>query len=144
MSKIKTFDHETVTEMYEEVDKALLAVAKKFGIKLKRGKVKYSSAQASFVVVANILSKDGEVKTTEGEAWKVHCKFYGFEKEDFGREFRCNGKIFKIAGLMPRKFKYPILATNVNGRRFKFPAETVKNNLLPKEDTSEDDNDSDN
>lgn len=136
---LKKFDSDTIYAFYTELDQKLKEIGAMFGIKIKRGTVKWSDAQATTFITANTVNSDGETKTPEGENWRNHCHLYGFKKEDMGREFIFNHKSFRICGLMPNRPKYPVIAASKTGRRFKFPVQAVKNGLVDvKEDTNED------
>ena len=51
---------------------------------------------------------------------------YGLSPEDIGREFSTGRERFRVAGIDPRRPKYPISATRIpDGKGYKFTAENV-------------------
>lgn len=52
---------------------------------------------------------------------------YGLDPSDLGSTFVQNGKTFRVDGLNPRRYKYPISVTEVKtGKKYKFREENVK------------------
>jgi hypothetical protein len=94
----------------------------------------------TWTVVDRILakSKDPEakaalefLKATENKfkrEWDLHCRNFGLKPEHFGTTFRSGRAIFRIAELKPNSYKYPIIAVNERGARYKFPASVIISN----------------
>jgi hypothetical protein len=127
--KVKTFDAEVLGLVRRAIDRAFTDVEEEFGIRITLGKIKYSEVSADGTIRIQVVNKDGEALSQEAEYFKQFCGQYGFGPEDLGKTFYVNGKPFKLIGLMPGRPKYPFLATNKNGRRFKFQVDTVANAL---------------
>lgn len=71
-----------------------------------------------------IEAEPGSVPNTiEAEYFKQDCYVYGLKPEDLGRMVLVNGRQMKLVGMKPKSLKYPFLALDEAGRRFKIPAQ---------------------
>ena len=63
--------------------------------------------------------------------WTRCAPVYGIPADAFGSVFRANGTEYRIAGIVTRRPKFPILGTRVSdGKRFKFTADVVIRGLM--------------
>lgn len=69
---------------------------------------------------------DGSTLDPERTLFEALAEEYGLSPDDFGREFSTGRERFSVAGIDPRRPKYPISATRVpDGKGDKFTAENV-------------------
>jgi len=128
---MQEINRETLRTLRREIDEALRPIAKQYNISLACGNGAYGGANGHLKVEVAIKSADGSVLNKEAQAFKTLAPQYGLQASDLGTNFTSRGKTFKIVGLKPQSYKYPILAEEVTGlhRTFKFPSEHVKAKL---------------
>ncbi|WP_412507456.1 hypothetical protein [Roseovarius sp. SYSU LYC5161] len=79
-----------------------------------------------FGVRVSIPLPDGSALDPERVLFEALAEEYGLSPDDFGREFSTGRERFRVAGIEPRRPKYPISATRVpDGKGYKFTAENV-------------------
>jgi len=79
-----------------------------------------------FGVRASIPLPDGSTLDPERLLFEALAEEYGLSPDDFGREFSTGQEWFRVAGINPRRPKYPISAKRlVDGKGFKFTAANV-------------------
>jgi hypothetical protein len=111
------------------LDAELAALGEKLGLKLTLGSCSFS-ATATFKLEAAPLKADGTAVRKEAEDFKALGGLFGFEPEDLGKAFHYNGRSFRLAGLLPKCHRFPILAADATtGKEFKLPAEGVRRAL---------------
>jgi len=126
MALIKIFTRGNLENLQAEVEEVLKKLGDKHGVAFEVKPGSFSSTNATFKLGINTKNQDGTVTTPEKRDWDAYHIMFGFEKDDFGREFRHGGHTFKIDGLHPSRPKYPVTGSRVpDGKRFKFPAESV-------------------
>lgn len=78
-----------------DVEVALKAVAEKHKVEIECGKISYSDFDFSMQlkVIKNDSGGDGKKAIFEQE-----CIYFGFKPNDYNREFKANGKSFKLIG----------------------------------------------
>ena len=111
-----------------ESEKALAAVAKKFGLVVRRAGGKFDSANATLKFDFSVVATDGTVTTPEVSDFKRNATRFGFMPTDLGRTFVGNdGLRYKIVGMRSRAHKYPVIGEAfVTGKRLRFMARSVK------------------
>ena len=79
-----------------------------------------------FVVRVSIPLPDGSRLDPDRMLFEALAEEYGLSPDDFGREFSTGRERFRVAGIDPRRPKYPVSATRVpDGKGYKFTAENV-------------------
>jgi hypothetical protein len=79
-----------------------------------------------FGVRVSIPLPDGSTLDPERLLFEALAEEYGLSPDDFGREFSTGQEWFRVAGINPRRPKYPISAKRlVDGKGYKFTAENV-------------------
>jgi hypothetical protein len=79
-----------------------------------------------FGVRVSIPLPDGSTLDPKRLLFEALAEEYGLSPDDFGREFSTGQEWFRVAGINPRRPKYPISATRlVDGKGFKFTAANV-------------------
>lgn len=77
-------------------------------------------------VRVSIPLPDGSTLDPERVLFEALAEEYGLSPDDFGREFSTGREWFRVAGIDPRRPKYPISATRIpDGKGYKFTAENV-------------------
>lgn len=111
-----------------EMLEACAAVAARHGLTAEGLGIKSMNLRWNFEfgVRVSIPLADGTTLQPERLLFEVMAPEYGLQPQDFGREFWSGGHRFRIAGIEPRRPKYPVSATRLpDGARYKFPAEKV-------------------
>ena len=129
---VTKFGGANVKAILEECREALEPIAEKYGLTLDRKGRTYASdaLPVMFQLLIKELGADGQEMTTDGKAFVRYASSFDLDPADLGREFTSRGNTFRITGLKPKSYKFPILAANVKtGKTFKVPAETVKAGL---------------
>jgi hypothetical protein len=79
-----------------------------------------------FGVRVSIPLPDGSTLDLERMLFEALAEEFGLSPDDFGREFSTGRERFSVAGIDPRRSKYPISATRIpDGKGYKFTAENV-------------------
>ena len=79
-----------------------------------------------FGVRVSIPLPDGSTLDPERLLFEALAEEYGLSPDDFGREFSTGQEWFRVAGINPRRPKYPISATRLlDGKGYKFTAANV-------------------
>jgi hypothetical protein len=79
-----------------------------------------------FGVRVSIPLPDGSSLDPERILFEALAEELGLSPDDFGREFSTGRERFRVAGIDPRRPKYPISATRIpDGKGYKFTAENV-------------------
>jgi len=122
------FDRMTVRSTANKIQAALDVLAKELGCQIEVGRASFArdGSNCTFKVECATLSADGTAETKEVSAFRQMAEMYGLSPDDFGKTFVNAGQKFTISGLSTKAKQYPILATRVDGKTFKFPVDMVK------------------
>lgn len=112
--KIETFNKENLRALRIAIDKALQTVNEEFGVKLNAANISFSQSSAKITLEA----KSQNYKPTD---WS---ELYGYAP--IGTKFSNKGVMFTVIEHQPNRPKYPIIATDPSGKKFKFPADAGK------------------
>ena len=63
------------------------------------------------------------------EAFERHAEAFGFQPSDFRRPFDWGEEILSVYGFNPRARRYPVIAADVRGRLYAFPAAEVLDSI---------------
>ena len=119
MAKISKFDRPNVKIIHAEINSALSIIAKKYGLSLSTGTLSFSDDK--FTVRITGLS----VCSKKEDGYSTHPTSL------IGNQFMSsNGIKFKIIDYKPSRPKYPIVAENTSGTRYKFTLDAVKRGLI--------------
>lgn len=104
----------------------LKSLEQELGIKIKVGNGSYLPSNAKIPIEIALIDSSGEVQSQEVISFKRSCAHYGFDVTDLGKTFISRGTTYRVIGLNPRAYKYPINTERVHDKApFKFPATTV-------------------
>ncbi len=74
----------------------------------------------------SIALPDGSTMDPDRMMFEALAEEFGLSPDDFGREFSTGRDRFRVAGIDPRRPKYPISANRIpDGKGYKFTAENV-------------------
>lgn len=123
MSKT-TFDRNTVKNLRTEIQTALDTVAKKHGIRLSMGSIRFSPDKFTTRLTAESDAKPAESPYSEKAFAALAGTFY-LKPEDFGRMVTVGGRMYTLAGFRPNSLKYPVVARYRTGKMYKLSAVDV-------------------
>jgi hypothetical protein len=121
-------DRDKAKKLQDEIRKALDEVAKRNGITITLGTVRFSAHDLR----ARIEARDQGGQTKEARAFVELAEMYGLRSTDLGRTFHRHGEVdtvYKVIGLLPRARKTPILVEANGGVIYKMSSSGVKSCL---------------
>ena len=117
-------DNQTLTNFRQDFKKAMEALEKQYGFIIDLGDITYSAT--SFTGKLEVREDESKDEVNEQE-FKMYCKMYGLDPEDYDRRFTYDGKDYIIIGIRPSKRKYPISCQQVqDGKSYVFTADLIK------------------
>jgi hypothetical protein len=120
-------DRKTLRAFNADAIAALEKIAEEHNLSIRPGTHRFSDSNATLKFELMDVTASGDVLTPEAQEWKRSANRYGFQPEDLGGTFVCNGETFEIAGLKTRRPKYPVSGKNLKtGRMHKFPVASVR------------------
>jgi hypothetical protein len=123
---MERFDKPTLRSLRPELETALADVCAKHGITARIGNASFTELECKFQLILELEGVD-EAKSTSRQAdFERYATLYGLEPTDFGKNFLVNGVLYSITGISPNRPKFPVDGVRHDGRKFKFPALTVK------------------
>lgn len=120
--ELTKFDRASVKELRGAIKDALASVEASYGITFEFNTIRFSDRDFSTRLQARVGS---DVKDHAKADWDATCGLFGLKPEDFGRTFTYAGNTYKVAGIKPRSKKYPIIAENAAGTRYKMPTDVL-------------------
>ena len=127
--KITEFDRVTCKQMRQEIDQALATVGQKYGLTIDGGNISFTGKKFTMRLTVSVLDKTMPVGGKTANDFNLYCRQFGLEPSDMGRVFTNRGEAYKVVGLKPQSYKFPILGERYDGKRFKFMAITVTKGL---------------
>lgn len=126
--KITSFDRPHLRILDAKLLAALEGVCKPLGLDVKAVGGRFSEFEftAKFSITVNSKEATQDKAKTEQQQWELYAPVYGLKPEWFGKEFTSAGKRFNIAGFLPKRSKFPVLAVRFDGKRMLFPVDVVK------------------
>lgn len=113
-----------------QIETALAELGAKHNLAISVGSASYLPGKnVTFKLECAAIDTNGEVATTEAEAFKSYAAIFGLKPDDLGKSFVSAGKKLKIIGCAPRSRKFPILCEDSNGSVFKLSEYSVINGL---------------
>lgn len=124
----QSFTAPVADTLASEAERMLETFAQMRGLKIQRAKGK--SAPGLFSISISLVRADSATPpsdTQEARDWDRGCARFGLPTGAVGKFFTSRGTVYKVAGLMPSRPKFPVLAERADdGKRFKMTAITVK------------------
>jgi len=112
VAKIKRFDKDNLNKLEVRMHDALNTVGKEYGVSIEFCGGKYKEHEANLKLKVSILDEDGGNKQGR-EDFVLYGERYGFDAEDFGKTFTCDGREFRIVGWNRRRRKYSVSTVSV-------------------------------
>ena len=117
-------DRQTLDNFRQDFKKAMEALEKQYGFIIDLGDITYSAT--SFTGKLEVHEGESKDEVNEQE-FKMYCKMYGLDPEDYDRRFTYDGKDYIIIGIRPSKRKYPISCQQVqDGKTYAFTADMIR------------------
>ena len=107
-----------------DVEKALAAVAEKYGCDVKAGKIKYDSTSINLSLDFLAHGENGE--SGEQVEFAKLCLKYGFLPSDYRRPVVIDGQTLYLIGFNPKARKYHCIISDLHGRQFGCTPEHIK------------------
>lgn len=124
-NKINSLDRTAVRRINDDIQSALDAVAKRYGVQIKVGNSRFSNTNCTTKIDISTVNEGGTVMTKEATDFNRFAANFGITKK-LGDTFDFRYDRYEITGLKPRSSKYPVLAKSLsNGKIFKFPANVI-------------------
>lgn len=115
------FTNNEFNQFRKDVKDALKEVEEKYQISIEAGSISYSDKRFSMKLEA---TKNGcDIRKEEFEQ---ACRFYGFEPDDYMREFFMNGEVYMLTGFNRRAKKNPCRITKKDGLEYRCGIDLVK------------------
>lgn len=126
MNKITKFDKNNVSQIADEINKALKAVADKYQIQIKTGGGKYDPDTATLKLELQTINESGIIVTKEATTFKQYATLLNLQSTDLFREFTFNKQKYMLVGYSARKSKFPMLCKNLtDNKNYGLPEEPV-------------------
>jgi hypothetical protein len=129
---IKEFDKKNLNTLRADFDQAIAEVAKKHGIVIRLGNIRYDSVKAtSKVEFAVTTAPDGTTTANSQEALRAadfsrYAASFGLKPDQYGAIIKHGRESYKLVGFSPRSTRFPILATRLSdGKTFKLPESAI-------------------
>ncbi len=135
MTKMTKMTRASCRIFKDEMLKALQSIADKHGVTVAYDGGSYSNTHVTskikWEVVTETVGTDGTSKAVPAD-FAANAPAYGLLPEHYGAIFTSGRTEYRITGIKPSRYKYPISAERVkDGKGFKFPIEMVKGGLAP-------------
>lgn len=135
MTKVKSFDRANLKDIRVDLNTALAAVAKKHGITLDVGNIRFDANSFSAKLSATVASSASTttsapagVNPTWVANFKKYAVMFGLKATDLNKQIKYAGKTVTIVGMRP-KANQPIVIQRVTGGCVAVSAESVKSAL---------------
>ena len=132
--KINQLDRQTLEVVRAKMDEAL-APLEEIGIHAQVGHISYQDQNATVKVEVSVMGENGEVVTKEQADYDLYREVRGLPER--GTQFISRGTLYTITGFRPRSRKYPVMATRMDGKTFKFQIDNVKRKVAALEGGNE-------
>lgn len=121
------FDRSKVKEIHKDISDALQQIAKKHGIhSLTTGTLSFNDSKFT-VRVTGISSLSSLTTVVRNPTTTAPMSVESLMNRTF---IGTNGKRFTVCDYKPSNTKYPVIAKNDNGTRYKFPLSVVTKGLI--------------
>ncbi len=111
-----------VQRIHDLIQKAVQDIAVKENVKIEFGSRRFDSLMYQTKLTVTDLS---EIELIN-KKMVTDSKIVGFTRGIIGLEFEAHGTVYTIAEVKRANRKYPIIATNKSGKRYKFSVANVK------------------
>lgn len=124
------FNKSNLKTIRADVAAALAAVESKHDVKFSLGNIRFSDNDFRCKLeCVSATNSSGNAVNIDRQKFESKCWMFGVPKTSFGKTFKSGRKTYTITGINSRAHKYPIQATDKQGRRYKFPVSMLPTNL---------------
>jgi len=124
--KIQRFTKDVCRSFSPKVVEALEKLGEEHGCSVKYRGGELSETKYTIKIEFSVLDTAAGISGARQE-FEQRCQMYNLKSEDFQRHVNIDGQVYRIAGIRPSSYKYPILLDRLDGKRFKFSASRVAN-----------------
>ena len=120
-----------IESIIKEIEEAAKKIGESHGLEIRTaGGYHYTTNNFRFQIEAAVVNDEGVAETREVEDFKHLAFRFGFQPDDLHKELIIQGRTFRIVGLKPRNFKYPIICEELGTlKQYKLGADQVKEGL---------------
>lgn len=117
-----------IKNIRKDMNAALEKVTEKHGVAFEIGTIRFD--RFGFSVSVKAVKLDGDESTDQESIDRAKferdvARSFDVSPDLFHQTFEYGGDSYKIVGYKPRSRKYPIVAENQNGTRYKFPKTVI-------------------
>jgi len=124
---VTKFDKPTCKILGATISETLENLGKEFGVKFTYKGGTFDPNSFTFKIVADVINPETGTNEKDLQMFKMYAASYDLSPDDFHKVIRIKRGMFKIIGIAPQSYKYPILLQNVEtGKVWKYPATVVK------------------
>jgi hypothetical protein len=123
--KVVTFTRPECQRVRAEVQAVLEKLGEQLGLDVSLGNGRFNEEAFSMKLEFTAPDKDGNRQSRNEQEFKMYAKSFGLEPDDFGKTFVDRNHSFVITGIKPRSYKFPILVTRDDGKKYKYPVDDV-------------------
>lgn len=122
--KISSFDRNTVKNLRNDIDAALAALSKKYGIEISAGNATFTSSNVTYKVQAAVKAAGGITMTKEASDFNLYANRVLADYK-LGQTIELQGKEYVIAGWKARAQKNPVIVTR-DGKSYRVSTAMIK------------------
>jgi hypothetical protein len=122
--KISSFDRNTVKNLRNDIDAALAALSKKYGIEISAGNATFTSSNVTYKVQAAVKAASGVIMTKEASDFNLYANRVLADYK-LGQTIELQGKEYVIAGWKARAQKNPVIVTR-DGKSYRVSTAMIK------------------
>jgi hypothetical protein len=126
MTQITQFDKNNIASVRDEIQKALNAVAEKYGLGgIRLGNIKFDATEFSSSLTAKVNPATSEAAQ---DKYTKFSGFLGYDRNVVGEIYTDRGQRYKITDINPNRPKFPIVMEELtSGKTYQGGAKLPKN-----------------
>lgn len=128
LQPVTRFDPQSVVLFKEKLLAHIDEFVSAQGLTLSQTKGRYSDRECDITLTFKVPEIDGE--DPQRIEFAAIAAAFNLKPEDYHRKFSVNGTEFQLTGLKISNRKYPVIAMDKTGRRFKFERSVLDNLLI--------------
>lgn len=122
--QINHFNDQSVLDVHQGLTELVKQYAAEHGLRLSSTRCKYNSHKLDLTLSLRVpISEDS--KEEERIEFAALAPIFNLTGEDYLKPFTVDGRMFTLIGFKPNNRKYPIIATDEAGRRYKFEVDVL-------------------
>jgi len=116
---------EVLRDLRYEINDAIEDIGKRFDINLVVGSANYTPHDFTFKLKGTV-NDIGDGRPAAAAEWDKYRGRFQLHDVEFGSTFSLRGIQYTISGIKPRSPKFPILATDLAGKVYKFKVSALR------------------